>query len=245
MEACGVTLQDTPSIRETTVYTSHEALLLNYEEALTRQDDITGEWYDCSAHLVWVGERTRQLDKAHIEFVRGIKNPIGIKAGPSLDADELLRLIDRVNPFNEPGRLTIIVRMGADLIAKKLPSLIRSVAREGRTVVWSSDPMHSNTITTSHGIKTRSVDSILAEVRNFFEIHDAEGTYAGGIHCEMTGQNVTECVGGPQGITEKDLTEKYFTHCDPRLNANQALELAFLISEFLKKARNRKNQGKA
>jgi 3-deoxy-7-phosphoheptulonate synthase len=242
MEACGVTLQDTPSIRETTVYTSHEALLLNYEEVLTRQDDITGEWYDCSAHLVWVGERTRQLDKAHIEFVRGIKNPIGVKAGPSMGPDELLRLIDIVNPDNEPGRLIIIVRMGADLIAKKLPSLIRSVAREGRTIVWSSDPMHANTITTAHGMKTRSFDSILAEVRNFFEIHDAEGTYAGGIHCEMTGQNVTECIGGPQGITEKELTEKYFTHCDPRLNASQALELAFLISEFLKKARVKKSQ---
>jgi 3-deoxy-7-phosphoheptulonate synthase len=245
MEACGVTLQDTPSIRETTVYTSHEALLLNYEEPLTRQDALTGDWYDCSAHLVWVGERTRQLDKAHIEFVRGIRNPIGVKAGPSLDADELLRLIDIVNPHNEPGRLTIIVRMGADRIAETLPSLVRSVTREGRTVVWSSDPMHANTITTSHGIKTRSLDSILAEVRTFFEIHDAEGTYAGGIHCEMTGQNVTECIGGLQGITEKELTEKYFTRCDPRLNANQALELAFLISAFLKKARVRKNQSQS
>jgi 3-deoxy-7-phosphoheptulonate synthase len=245
MEACGVSLKDTPSIRETTVYTSHEALLLNYEEALTRQDDITGDWYDCSAHLVWVGERTRQLDKAHIEFARGIKNPIGVKAGPSMGSEELLRLIDIVNPHNEPGRLTIIVRMGPDRIAKKLPPLIRSVTREGHKVVWSSDPMHSNTVATSHGIKTRSFDSILAEVRNFFEIHDAEGTYAGGIHCEMTGQNVTECVGGPQGITEKELTEKYFTRCDPRLNANQALELAFLISEFLKKARARKNQRKS
>jgi 3-deoxy-7-phosphoheptulonate synthase len=242
MEACGVTLQDTPSIRETTVYTSHEALLLYYEEALTRQDDITGEWYDCSAHLVWVGERTRQLDKAHIEFVRGIKNPIGVKAGPTIDSDELLRLIDVLNPLNEPGRLTIIVRMGADLIEKKLPPLIRNIQREGRRVVWSSDPMHSNTITTSHGIKTRSFDSILTEVRNFFEIHYAEGTYAGGIHCEMTGQNVTECIGGPQGITEKELTEKYFTRCDPRLNATQALELAFLISEFLKKARAKKTK---
>ena len=159
-----------------------------------------------------------------------------------MDSDELLRLIDIVNPDNEPGRLIIIVRMGADLVAKKLPSLIRSVTREGRTIVWSSDPMHANTITTSHGMKTRSFDSILAEVRNFFEIHDAEGTYAGGIHCEMTGQNVTECIGGPQGISEKELTEKYFTRCDPRLNANQALELAFLISEFLKKARAKRNQ---
>jgi len=240
MEACGVTVKDTPSIQETTVYTSHEALLLNYEEALTRHDGKTGEWYDCSAHMLWIGDRTRHADKAHIEFARGIQNPLGVKAGPSIDSDELLRLIDIVNPHNEPGRLTIIVRMGADRIAKKLPPLIRSVTREGRNIVWSSDPMHGNTITTSHGIKTRSFDSILKEVRHFFEIHDAEGTYAGGIHCEMTGQNVTECIGGPQAITEQELTEKYFTHCDPRLNANQALELAFLISEFLKKARARK-----
>ena len=236
MEACGVTLKDTPTIRETTVYTSHEALLLNYEEALTRRDEMTGDWYDCSAHMLWIGERTHQLDKAHIEFARGIKNPIGIKAGPSLDPDESLRLIDVLNPSNEPGRLTIIVRMG-DRIVDTLPQLIRSVEREGRKVMWSSDPMHGNTITTSHGIKTRSFDKILAEVRNFFEIHYAEGTYAGGIHCEMTGQNVTECTGGAQGITEKELTDKYFTYCDPRLNANQALELAFLLSAFLKKAR--------
>jgi 3-deoxy-7-phosphoheptulonate synthase len=242
MEACGVTLKDTPSIKETTVYTSHEALLLNYEEPLTRRDDVTGDWYDCSAHMLWIGERTRQVDKAHIEFARGIKNPIGIKAGPSIDSDELLRLIDVLNPSNEPGRLTIIVRMG-DRIVDTLPSLIRSVEREGRKVVWSSDPMHGNTVTTSHGIKTRSFDKILEEVKNFFEIHNAEGTYAGGIHCEMTGQNVTECTGGAQGITEKELTDKYFTYCDPRLNANQALELAFLVSAFLKKGRARKNQG--
>jgi 3-deoxy-7-phosphoheptulonate synthase len=240
MEACGVTLKDTPIIRETTVYTSHEALLLNYEEALTRRDDATAGWYDCSAHLLWIGERTRQPDKAHIEFARGIKNPIGVKAGPSIDSGELLRLIDVLNPSNEPGRLTVIVRMG-DRIVDRLPPLIRSVEHEGRKVVWSSDPMHGNTVRTSHGIKTRSFDKILAEVRNFFEIHYAEGTYAGGIHCEMTGQNVTECIGGAQGITEKELTEKYFTYCDPRLNANQALELAFLVSAFLKKARARKN----
>jgi 3-deoxy-7-phosphoheptulonate synthase len=236
MEACGVTLKDTPSIRETTVYTSHEALLLNYEEALTRRDEMAGDWYDCSAHMLWIGERTHQLDKAHIEFARGIKNPIGIKVGPSIDSDELLRLIDVLNPSNEPGRLTIIVRMG-DRIADTLPLLIRTVEREGRKVMWSSDPMHGNTITTSHGIKTRSFDKILEEVRNFFEIQNSEGTYAGGIHCEMTGQNVTECTGGAQGITEKELTDKYFTYCDPRLNANQALELAFLLSAFLKKAR--------
>jgi 3-deoxy-7-phosphoheptulonate synthase len=238
MEACGV---DMPSIRETTLYTSHEALLLNYEEALTRQDSITGDWYDYSAHMLWIGDRTRQSGNAHVEFARGIKNPIGIKAGPSIDPDELMRLLDLVNPNNEAGRLTIIVRIG-DLIAKKLPQLIKRVKREGRKVVWCTDPMHSNTVKTLHGIKTRSFDQILEEVKNFFEIHYAEGTYAGGIHCEMTGQNVTECIGGAEAITENALTEKYFTRCDPRLNANQALELAFLISEFLKKARDRGNK---
>jgi len=238
MEACGVTFKDTPSIRETTLYTSHEALLLNYEEALTRQDSNTGDWYDYSAHMLWVGDRTRQSGNAHIEFVRGIKNPIGIKAGPSMDPDELMRIIDLVNPDNKAGRLTVIVRIG-DLIAKKLPPLIKRVKREGRKVVWCTDPMHSNTVKTHHGIKTRSFNQILEEVKNFFEIHYAEGTYAGGIHCEMTGQNVTECIGGAEAITENELTEKYFTRCDPRLNANQSLELAFLISEFLRKARNR------
>jgi len=242
MEACGVTLKDTPSIRETTVYTSHEALLLNYEQALTRRDDVAGDWYDCSAHMLWVGERTRQLDKAHIEFIRGIKNPIGVKAGPGMDADELIRLLDMLNPRNEAGRLTVIVRMG-DRIVDILPPLLRRVRREGRRVVWSSDPMHSNTVKTNHGIKTRSFNKIMEEVKNFFELHYAEGTYAGGIHCEMTGQNVTECIGGAQAITEQELTDKYFTYCDPRLNANQALELAFLISDFLKKARETKNHG--
>jgi 3-deoxy-7-phosphoheptulonate synthase len=239
MEACGVTLKDTPSIRETTVYTSHEALLLNYEEALTRRDDATGGWYDCSAHMLWIGERTRQVENAHIEFARGIKNPIGVKAGPSLEPDELVSLLDALNPANEPGRLTVICRMGGRIV-DALPPLIRRVEQEGRKVVWSSDPMHGNTVTTAHGIKTRSFDKILEEVRNFFEIHAAEGTYAGGIHCEMTGQNVTECIGGAQGITEKELTDNYFTYCDPRLNANQALELAFLISAFLKKAHDGK-----
>jgi 3-deoxy-7-phosphoheptulonate synthase len=191
------------------------------------------------------GNRTLQLDNAHIEFVRGIKNPIGIKVGPSIDSDELLRLIEVLNPDNEPGRLTVVVRMGADHISEELPPLIQSVKREGRKVVWSSDPMHGNTVKTSHGFKTRSFDRILEEVRYFFEIHYAEGTYPGGIHCEMTGQNVTECIGGIQAITEKGLADKYFTHCDPRLNANQALELAFLTAEFLIKARARENQCKS
>jgi 3-deoxy-7-phosphoheptulonate synthase len=243
MEACGVTFKDTPSIRETTLYTSHEALLLNYEEALTRQDSITGDWYDYSAHMLWIGDRTRQSGNAHVEYARGIKNPLGIKAGPSMNPDELMRLIDLLNPDNKPGRLTVIVRIG-DLITKKLPPLIKRVKREGRKIVWCTDPMHSNTVKTYHGIKTRSFDQILKEVKNFFEIHYAEGTYAGGLHCEMTGQNVTECIGGAEAITEKELTEKYFTRCDPRLNANQALELAFLISEFLRKARVRGNKNK-
>jgi 3-deoxy-7-phosphoheptulonate synthase len=212
-------------------------LLLNYEEALTQQDKSTGYWYDGSAHMIWIGDRTRQLDHAHIEFVRGIRNPIGIKVGPSLEPDGLLRLIEVLNPNNEPGRLTLIIRMGADHIADNLPHLIRHVQREGYQVVWSSDPMHGNTVTTSLGVKTRFFNQILAEVRDFFEIHYAEGTYPGGIHCEMTGQNVTECIGGAQAITEQGLADKYITRCDPRLNAKQSLELAFLISDFLKKTR--------
>ena len=237
MEACGINVRDHANIRETTVYTSHEALLLNYEEALTQQDKGTGHWYDCSAHTIWIGDRTRQLDHAHVEFARGIRNPIGVKVGPLMEPDELLRLIEVLNPDNEPGRLTCIVRMGADHIADKLPPLIRHVQREGYKVVWSSDPMHGNTVRTSSGVKTRFFDQILAEARDFFQIHDAEGTYPGGIHCEMTGQNVTECIGGAQAITEQGLADEYSTRCDPRLNAKQSLELAFLISDCLRKAR--------
>jgi len=187
--------------------------------------------------MIWVGDRTRQLDHAHIEFVRGIRNPIGVKIGPSIEPDGLLRLIEVLDPDNRPGRLTLTVRMGAEQIDDKLPPLIRAVQREGCAVVWSSDPMHGNTVRTSLGIKTRSFDQILAEVRHFFEIHHAEGTYPGGIHCELTGQNVTECIGGAQAITEQELTQKYITHCDPRLNAQQSLELAFLISDCLRKTR--------
>jgi 3-deoxy-7-phosphoheptulonate synthase len=235
MQACGIDMQRHAAIRETTVYTSHEALLLNYEEALTRPEGAGADrWYDCSAHMIWVGDRTRQLDQAHIEFVRGIRNPVGVKVGPSLGPDRLLRTIDVLNPDDEPGRLTLIVRMGASQIAAKLPPLIRAVQREGRAVVWSSDPMHGNTVRTVRGVKTRSFDRILSEVRQFFEIHRAEGTHPGGIHCEMTGQNVTECIGGAQAISEQGLAEKYITHCDPRLNARQSLELAFLISDWLR-----------
>jgi len=234
MEACGLTSDSAPQIRETDFFTSHEALLLPYEEALTRVDSTSGEWYDCSAHMLWIGERTRQLDAAHVEFLRGVRNPIGFKIGPGIAPDDLLALIERLDPANEPGRLTLIVRMGAAQVEAKLPALIRAVQREGRKVVWSCDPMHANTVKAATGFKTRLFDSILAEVRAFFAVHKAEGTHAGGVHFEMTGQDVTECVGGMTAITEARLGDRYHTHCDPRLNATQALELAFLIAEQLK-----------
>jgi 3-deoxy-7-phosphoheptulonate synthase len=236
MAACGFTSATSPQIRETEFFTSHEALLLPYEQALTRIDSTSGDWYDCSAHLVWIGDRTRQPDGAHVEFMRGIKNPIGLKAGPSLKPDDLLRLIDLLNPENEPGRLSIIARMGADKVADGLPPLLRAIKREGRAVLWVCDPMHGNTVTAG-GYKTRSFDRILKEVRGFFDCHRAEGTHAGGVHFEMTGQDVTECIGGAQEITESSLGDRYHTHCDPRLNASQALELAFLIAEELKQWR--------
>jgi len=237
MEACGLTGDVVPQMRETEFYTSHEALLLWYEEALTRQDSLTNEWYDCSAHMLWIGDRTRQPDGAHVEFLRGVKNPIGVKCGPTSNPDELLQLIDTLNPKNEPGRMTLVVRMGHDKVHEHLPGLIRAVKREGRSVVWSSDPMHGNTIKADSGYKTRPFDRILTEVRRFFEVHEAEGTYAGGVHIEMTGQDVTECMGGAQAISDAALSERYHTHCDPRLNASQSLELSFLIAEFLKKQR--------
>ncbi|MBD5770440.1 class II 3-deoxy-7-phosphoheptulonate synthase [Marinomonas colpomeniae] len=237
MKACGVG-EGLGQLKETDFYTSHEALLLPYEQALTRQDSLTGEWYDCSAHMLWIGDRTRQLDGAHVEFLRGVKNPIGVKAGPSMDPGDLIRLCDALNPENEPGRLNVIVRMGADKVEDGMPKLIRAVEREGKSVVWSSDPMHGNTVKASTGYKTRRVDDVLKEVQQFFQVHNAEGTYAGGVHFEMTGQNVTECVGGSFEVTEADLADRYHTHCDPRLNADQSLELAFMISETLKKARS-------
>ncbi len=234
MEACGLTPDKVPELRETELYTSHEALLLWYEEALTRQDSLTGKWYDCSAHMLWIGDRTRGLEEAHVEFLRGVGNPIGMKCGPTMEPDDLLRLIDRLNPENDPGRLTLIARMGADKVEEHLPPLIRAVEREGRRVVWSCDPMHGNTIKSGNGYKTRPFDRVLAEVKNFFAAHRAEGSYAGGVHFEMTGQDVTECIGGAQAISEEALGDRYHTHCDPRLNASQSLELAFLISEALK-----------
>jgi 3-deoxy-7-phosphoheptulonate synthase len=237
MGACGLTSISAPQIRETDFYTSHEALLLPYEQALTRVDSTSGDHYACSAHFLWIGDRTRQVDGAHVEFMRGVKNPIGLKVGPSTDPDGLLRLIDILDPDNEPGRLTLISRMGADKIADKLPRLLRTVKRAGRNVVWLSDPMHGNTISTTNNVKTRRFDSIIGELSAFFDIHAAEGTVPGGVHVEMTGQDVTECVGGARQLSEADLGNRYETFCDPRLNAEQALELAFLIAAELKTRR--------
>ena len=237
MAACGLTADKTPQLRETNFYTAHEALLLNYEQALTRVDSTTGDWYDTSAHMLWIGDRTRQLDHAHVEFMRGIGNPIGMKCGPSTDPDELIRLIDTLNPDNIPGRLTLISRMSSEKVLDLLPPLVRRVRDEGRSVAWVCDPMHGNTIKASSGYKTRPFDRILTEVRGFFDVHQAEGTHAGGVHFEMTGQNVTECTGGAVAITDADLSARYHTHCDPRLNAQQSLELAFLLAEELKSVR--------
>jgi 3-deoxy-7-phosphoheptulonate synthase len=242
MAACGLTSETTPQIRETNFFTSHEALLLNYEQALARIDSTTGDWYDTSAHLLWIGERTRQLNGAHVEFLRGIGNPVGVKLGPGIAGDDLIRLIDVLNPANEAGRLTLIIRMGPEKVGDLLPRLIRRVGREGRRVVWVSDPMHANTVQSASGYKTRHFDRVLQEVRNFFAVHESEGTYAGGVHFEMTGQDVTECVGGAQAITEANLGVRYNTHCDPRLNASQALELAFLLAEILKEGRSRERK---
>ncbi|MCM2320990.1 MAG: 3-deoxy-7-phosphoheptulonate synthase class II, partial [Pseudomonas sp.] len=235
MRACG--LENAPQVRETSFFTAHEALLLNYEQAFVRKDSLTGDWYDCSAHMLWIGDRTRQLDGAHVEFLRGVGNPIGVKVGPSMASDELIRLIDILNPENDPGRLNLIVRMGADKVEQHLPRLIRAVENEGRLVLWSSDPMHGNTIKASSGYKTRDFAQVLSEVKQFFQVHQAEGSYPGGIHIEMTGQNVTECIGGTRPITEAGLSDRYHTHCDPRLNADQSLELAFLIADTLKQVR--------
>ena len=237
MAACGLTEETSPQIRETEFYTSHEALILDYEQALTRIDSTTGKWYDCAAHMLWIGDRTRQAQGAHVDFLSGVGNPIGLKAGPSLAPDDLLALIDRLNPGNEPGRLTVIARMGHAAVETGLSALVRAVEREGRHVVWACDPMHGNTIKSSNGYKTRVFDQVLAEVRGFFAVHRAEGTHPGGVHFEMTGQDVTECLGGAQAITEEDLSDRYHTHCDPRLNASQALELAFLIAEHIREER--------
>jgi 3-deoxy-7-phosphoheptulonate synthase len=237
MEAIGVTPESHPSLHQVEFFTSHEALLLNLEEAMTRVDSTSGQWYDTSAHLVWIGERTRDLDGAHVEFFKGIKNPIGVKCGPTLEADELLRLADALSPKNEPGRLTLYGRFGAGTIEKRLPGLLRATKAAGKSVVWAIDPMHGNTLTANNGYKTRPFDRILSEVKSFVEICKAEGVHPGGVHLEMTGQNVTECTGGAREVTEGDLADRYHTHCDPRLNGEQALELAFLVAEKLKEDR--------
>ena len=242
MRACGLDLESHPELRATDVYTSHEALLLGYEQAFTRVDSTTGDWYATSGHMIWIGDRTRQLDHGHVEYFRGIKNPIGLKCGPSLKPDELLKLIDVLNPDNEPGRLTLITRFGHEKVGEHLPGLVRTVQREGRIVVWSCDPMHGNTITSTSGYKTRPFDRILSEVKAFFNVHAAEGTHAGGVHLEMTGQDVTECIGGARAITDEALNDRYHTVCDPRLNAEQSIDMAFLIAELLKQERAGKAQ---
>lgn len=243
MKACGVTPENTGMLNNVEFYTSHEALLLGYEEAMTRVDSTSGDWYDTSAHMLWIGHRTRQIDHAHVEFCSGVKNPIGMKCGPGLETDELLRLIDKLNPANEAGRIVLIARFGADGVEEGLPPLVRAIQKEGKTVVWSSDPMHGNTLKTNTGFKTRPVDHVLSEVTKFIDIISSEGAYPGGVHFEMTGQDVTECIGGAQEITAEDLSSRYHTHCDPRLNGEQALELAFLIAEKLQEATNKQTQG--
>lgn len=234
MEVCGVNGESHPALARTELYTSHEALLLNYEQALTRKDSFSEDWYNCSAHMLWIGERTRQLDGAHVEYMRGIQNPIGVKIGPNISADELLALIERLNPGNIPGRLSLITRMGADVVADKLPILARAVAGAGFQVVWSSDPMHGNTVSTEQGFKTRSFDAILREIQQFFQVLKSEGQYPGGVHLEMTGAHVTECIGGSYRVSESDLADRYLSQCDPRLNAQQVLEMAFNVAELLR-----------
>jgi 3-deoxy-7-phosphoheptulonate synthase len=234
MRACGIDPESHPEMRSTDFYTSHEALLLGFEQALTRTDSTTGDWYCTSGHMVWIGDRTRQPGNAHVEYCRGIKNPIGLKCGPSLTPDELVRLIDILNPDNEAGRLTLICRFGAEKVGEHLPKLVRAVEREGRSVVWSCDPMHGNTIKAASGYKTRPFDRVMNEIRAFFAVHEAEGTVPGGVHLEMTGKDVTECTGGARAISETDLHDRYHTYCDPRLNADQSIEAAFLVAELLK-----------
>jgi 3-deoxy-7-phosphoheptulonate synthase len=234
MQSCGITPETTPALRQTDFYTSHEALLLGYEQAMTREDSTRpGEFYDTSAHMIWIGDRTRQPDGAHVEFCRGVHNPIGLKCGPSLSPEALIRLIDILNPDNIPGRLTLIARFGSDKVAEGLPKLVSAVQKEGRTVVWSSDPMHGNVEKTSTGYKTRPFERILTEVNQFIDVVEGHGAHAGGIHLEMTGQDVTECTGGGREIRDVELQDRYHTHCDPRLNNEQALDLAFLIAEKL------------
>jgi len=237
MQACGVTPETTPQMASTELYTSHEGLLLGYEQAMTRIDSTSGRWYDTSAHMLWIGDRTRQLDGAHVDFMSGIENPVAMKCGPTMEADDLLRLCDKLNPKNEDGRLTLICRFGHDKVGNHLPKLARTIKEAGKSVVWSCDPMHGNTLKTDSGYKTRPFDYILSEVQSFMDVLHSENCWPGGVHFEMTGQNVTECIGGAKAVREEDLSSRYHTHCDPRLNADQALELAFRISEELRSYR--------
>jgi 3-deoxy-7-phosphoheptulonate synthase len=237
MRAIGLDPEAHPELRQTEFYTSHEALLLGFEQAMTRLDSTSGDYYATSGHMLWIGDRTRQPDGAHVEYARGVHNPIGLKCGPSLQPDELLKLADALDPAREPGRLTLITRFGADKIEQHLPALVRAVRREGRPVLWVCDPMHGNTVKTSTGYKTRPTERIATEIRQFFAVHRAEGTYAGGVHLEMTGKNVTECTGGARAISEQNLKDRYHTYCDPRLNAEQAIEIAFLVADLLNEER--------
>ena len=233
METIGIPT-DTPQLKEASFFTSHEALFLGYEEAMTREDSTEGGWYDCSAHMLWIGDRTRQAEGAHVEFLRGVRNPLGVKVGPKHDPDELLRIVERLNPDNEPGRITLITRFGAGVIEKHLPPLLKAVKRAGRHVLWCCDPMHANTFASDSGRKTRNFDDILSELQCFFELNWAEGTIPGGVHFELTGNNVTECIGGARHLSPEQLGERYLTACDPRLNAEQSLEMAFQIAEMIR-----------
>lgn len=234
IQACGIDSQRFPQLHQVDLFTSHEGLLLGYEEALTRRDSITNDWYNTGAHMLWIGDRTRQIDGAHVEYMRGIKNPIGLKVGPSIDEESLVRLIEKLNPANEEGRLVLISRFGKDLVGERLPDLVRLVKREGLNVVWSCDPMHGNTYSSESGYKTRHFADILKELNYFFKIHRAEGTVPGGVHFELTGHDVTECIGGVENIKDEELVHSYQTACDPRLNAKQSLEMSFRIAEMLR-----------
>ncbi len=234
MRACGIDLVDSPQLHQVDVWTSHEGLLLDYEEGLTRTDSLTGDWYDCSAHMLWIGERTRQVDGAHVEFFAGVHNPLGVKLGPTATPEEALELCERLNPARIPGRLTFIVRMGVERLAASLPGLLRAVGEAEHPVVWACDPMHANVFRTSSGIKTRSFDAIMAEVECFFDVSRAEGVWPGGVHLEFTGEDVTECLGGSAAVLEEELTARYESLCDPRLNARQSLDLAFRVAELMR-----------
>jgi 3-deoxy-7-phosphoheptulonate synthase len=235
IKSCGLDSKSLPQLTTASFFTSHEALLLNYEEAFTHQNKDSGKFYDLSAHMLWIGDRTRSPNEAHVEFMRGISNPVAFKVGPSITKDDLLKLLDILNPENEAGKVTLISRMGASKVTEFLPPLIEEVKKSGHSVIWSCDPMHGNTIKSSNGYKTRKFDDILSEIKSFFKIHRDLGTYAGGVHFEMTGQNVTECLGGNQEISEINLKDRYHSHCDPRLNSSQSVELAFMIAEDLQK----------